>query len=390
MSYLLWAGSFRTVAGPRDLRPWIANLLDLLVQNGTQVLWNSRWEGEMGVPAGGAAAAAAKAKEEGGAAPPPGERWVCARRGAVLGLKPRFFNSIGDAHAFRLAAYALVGLPKEARAKDEWPPRVITLITRLGNRALENLDEVVPVLRATGLELNWIQEMGHLSFAEQVAAMSRTGILVAIHGAGLTNAVFLPAHAVVIEVFPYVMYASMYRDLAASAGLYYYRVQSLKPPNVSGAAALLYEDAFVNQCDGEVRHISSPAAFLDYECNWRSKSSPLVLDLEQLRYTLALALDDIGCRESFCEVGYEHVNFKKRAAELEAAKQAEKAAAAAGKAAAAGAAAAAAAEAEKAAAKAPAAAAAAAPPKSDVKPKAPPKPEKPETAPLAEAEWWGR
>ena len=147
--------------------------------------------------------------------------------------------------------------------------------------------------------------------------MSRTGILIAIHGAGLTNAMrvcrgcarmcarsrlppapplshrrrtplacararpplfaprrFLPAHAVVIEVFPYVMYASMYRDLAASAGLYYYRIQSLKPPNVSGAAALLYEDAFINSCDGEKRHISSPAAFLDYECNWRSKSSP--------------------------------------------------------------------------------------------------------------------
>jgi hypothetical protein len=254
-------------------------LIDILVQNGTQVLWNSRWDTEMGVPSGGPAAAALAAKEAreaagadaeaaAAAAPPPGERWVCARRGAVLGLKPRFFNSIGDAHAFRLAAYGHVGLPREARAKDEWPPRVITLITRIGNRALENLDDVVPVLRETGLELNWIQEMGHLTFAEQVgarrdrgalsarstlryaeprrlralslrappsavfacdadsrraapravlrpspprpllqvAAMSRTGILIAIHGAGLTNAMrvrrgracararFLPSH----------------------------------------------------------------------------------------------------------------------------------------------------------------------------------------------------
>ena len=39
----------------------------------------------------------------------------------------------------------------------------------------------------------------------------------------------------------------------------------------------------------------------------------LVLDLEQLRYTIALALDDIGCRESYCEVGYSHVNMKKQA-----------------------------------------------------------------------------
>ena len=109
------------------------------------------------------------------------------------------------------------------------------------------------------------------------------------------------------------MYASMYRDLAASSGLFYYRIQSIKPPNTSGAANLLYEAPFVDNCDGEVKHISSPAAFLDHECNWRSKSSPLVLDLEQLRYTIALALDDIGCRDSYCEVGYSHVNMKKRA-----------------------------------------------------------------------------
>jgi capsular polysaccharide biosynthesis protein len=127
-----------------------------------------------------------------------GAKLLCARSGAVLGLKPRFFNSIGDAHAFRLVAYGLAGVT--ARAKDDWPPRQITLVTRIGSRALDNIEEVVPLLNSTGLKFEWVQEMGALTFQEQVGVMANTGILVAIHGAGLTNVVFMPAHSVVIEV----------------------------------------------------------------------------------------------------------------------------------------------------------------------------------------------
>ena len=102
----------------------------------------------------------------------------------------------------------------------------------------------------------------------------------------------------------------------------------------------------------------------------------LVLDLEQLRYTIALALDDIGCRESYCEVGYEHVNFKKHAAEAAAA------AAAAAPAAAAPAAAAAAPPLPQAPKPKPPAAAA-------PKPKAPPKKDAAPPAAADAAEWWG-
>ena len=285
--YLLIAGDYRHVSGFDELRTWIANLLSMLVQNQTHVLWNTEWE-TITVPER--------------------NRWICSKKGAILGLKPRFFNSIGDAHAFRLMSYSFAGVTE--RAKDEWPPRQITLITRIGTRALENIDDVVPILNSTGLTFRWIQEMGALSWKEQVEAMAQTGILIAIHGAGLTNILFMPAHSVVIEIFPYVMYASMYRDLAATSGLYYYRIQSIKPPNTSGAANLLYEEEFMTKCDGidtdsgKEHHISSPAAFLSHECNWRSKSSPLVIDPDQLQQTINMALDDIGCRNSFCEFGY--------------------------------------------------------------------------------------
>lgn len=35
--------------------------------------------------------------------------------------------------------------------------------------------------------------------------MAGTGILIAAHGAALVNSMFLPQHAVVIEIFPYFM-----------------------------------------------------------------------------------------------------------------------------------------------------------------------------------------
>ena len=39
-----------------------------------------------------------------------------------------------------------------------------------------------------------------MSFKQQILKMAETGILVAAHGAALVNSMFLPQHAVVIEV----------------------------------------------------------------------------------------------------------------------------------------------------------------------------------------------
>lgn len=300
MKNLLIAGNYRNVENFSELRPWILNLLKMLIQNNTRMIWNSVWEG-LGVN--------------------PQYKWVCANSGAVIGLKPRMFNSVGDAHAFRLMSYNFAGI-KDVKAKDEWPPRQITLITRVGSRSIVNLDDIVPILSGTGLKFEWVQEMGVLTWEEQVHMMAKTGILLAVHGAGLANIMFMPAHSVVIEIFPYVMYASMYRDVAATAGLYYYRIQSLRPPNDTASGQLVNDDVFISTCDGEEKHISSPAAFLDYECNWRSKSSPVLLDLHQLQYTLGLALDDIGCRDSYCEFmpgkePWKQVNMRKLAREKE-------------------------------------------------------------------------
>ena len=100
-----------------------------------------------------------------------------------------------------MVAYQYAGV--SSPTKDEWPPRRITIITRIGTRNVVNIDEGVALIRSYGLEVNWITEMGLLTFQEQVAAMADTGILLAVHGAGLANVMFMPAHSVVIEVRPF-------------------------------------------------------------------------------------------------------------------------------------------------------------------------------------------
>ncbi len=48
----------------------------------------------------------------------------------------------------------------------------------------------------------------------QVKDVARAGILVGVHGAGMTNAMFLPSYAAIIEIFPYKWWPDMYRQMA--------------------------------------------------------------------------------------------------------------------------------------------------------------------------------
>ena len=67
-------------------------------------------------------------------------------------------------------------------------------------RGIYNQKEVIAAVAATGLPYQVAPNMGTMSFKEQVELMAGTGILIAPHGAHLTNSMFLPVHSVVIEV----------------------------------------------------------------------------------------------------------------------------------------------------------------------------------------------
>lgn len=145
----------------------------------------------------------------------PSSHLVCsAHGGAIPSSKPKWFTGRGDAWMWRQYAYVSTGLSgRGVRPHPKYPPRMITLLDRKGlnGRGLHNRNEVIAAIAATGVPYQVLDGMGNLTFPAQVEAMAGTGVLLAPHGAALANAMFLPSHAVVIEMFPFGMKKNTYR-----------------------------------------------------------------------------------------------------------------------------------------------------------------------------------
>jgi hypothetical protein len=114
-----------------------------------------------------------------------------------------------------------------------------------------------------------IDNLGALSFCGQVALMAGTGVLIAPHGAALANLMFMPAHAAVIELFPYLMKKNTYRHLASLMGLHYHPVYSwdLLPLNRTefSGVDLMGDKYYYERC--VLVNITSYDALLEHACN---------------------------------------------------------------------------------------------------------------------------
>lgn len=286
MDYLLWHESeepgWRLRRGQGDLGGWIKGAWPMLSQPHSTLLTRPRLLEDLGLTSKGGHAT-----------------WVCARSGVVTGMQGRLFAGVGDAAAFRLQAWALAGIDiTKQRPYDRYPPRKITVVARTDSRALVPEQRIRSMLDATDLPWEWISDMGQLSWSQQVKAMAGTGILLGAHGAALTNLMFMPAHGVVIEAFPYIMNFPAYRRLAEVSNLYYYRLPAPRPhvnDSDTGAFEMFDEVEFLRGCEDPQR-ASSFDAYLQQPCNERSKNVKANVDLSLLADTLVMALDDIGCR----------------------------------------------------------------------------------------------
>ncbi|RCV24382.1 hypothetical protein SETIT_5G080200v2 [Setaria italica] len=79
-------------------------------------------------------------------------------------------------------------------------PRML-IISRRGTRKLLNLRQLAAISRALGFDVTVSEARGNLKkFATMVNSCD---VLLAVHGAGLTNQIFLPAKAVVIQIVPW-------------------------------------------------------------------------------------------------------------------------------------------------------------------------------------------
>ncbi len=91
-------------------------------------------------------------------------------------------------------------------------------------RRVENETEVMGVLERYGFRM---VEPASLSFSEQVRVFSECRTLVSVHGAGITNCIFMPRSAHVLELYRTIDCADpwmnpCYWKLCEAAGLRYY------------------------------------------------------------------------------------------------------------------------------------------------------------------------
>ena len=139
----------------------------------------------------------------------------------------------------------------------------------------------------------------------------RCSILIGIHGAAMNSIMYLPANAVVIEIFPAFYRPTMYGTLAARLGLRYYPLLSPAPSGAADAVGeprsdgLLWEKfeqpAVRRFIDGNDTHVShAMGAYSTSGVLVTLKDAYAKVDLQGLSFFLKQALDDIGCRDSIC------------------------------------------------------------------------------------------
>ena len=183
---------------------------------------------------------------------------------AIEGLRPLCFRELGlvgttasefglfasddEARSFRAASVEWAEQTAAARAAAVVAPFApppppppgpndrlrVLLVTRGGTRRLRNARALADGLEATGL-VSWIEarppaadadepravRLERLAFEEQVLLAHAADVLVCVHGAALTSALFMREGAVAIDVLPsnFVEYA--WHHLAVAAGVHY-------------------------------------------------------------------------------------------------------------------------------------------------------------------------
>jgi len=122
----------------------------------------------------------------------------------------------------------------------ERPTRRI-FISRAGatRRKLLNEDELWPILEHAGFER---VRMEALTFCEQVTLMRQTSLLVAPHGAGLTNMIFCPEATQVVEIADMEFPNPNFYAVASAMGHHYWLVEA----KAHGAVRPLDRDLWVD------------------------------------------------------------------------------------------------------------------------------------------------
>ncbi|KAK1326804.1 hypothetical protein QJS10_CPA01g01398 [Acorus calamus] len=105
--------------------------------------------------------------------------------------------TMSDFRAFLRGAYALNRTRADARA-----PRLL-IVARKHTRSFVNLESVVRVVKKAGFEAVTMEAGVTTSVAEVARTVNSCDAMMGVHGAGLTNFLFLPEGATLIQIVPW-------------------------------------------------------------------------------------------------------------------------------------------------------------------------------------------
>jgi hypothetical protein len=141
-----------------------------------------------------------------------------------------------------------------------------------------------------------------MSFSEQQALFNSHKILIAAHGAGLTNSLFLPLRSAVIEVTPLNMWCPLFFRQNVASGHFTFPVHSPLNPPQQTYTYMIGDDPehpernatlerYRNECERR-GHIT--AAITDSLCFHMAKTVPVLTPLGLFEDALLSALDAVG------------------------------------------------------------------------------------------------
>ena len=127
-------------------------------------------------------------------------------------------------------------------------PLILTFVDRKEKRRLINKDLYVEKLRSKfpAVKIQMVN-FATLSFVEQIRIARRTDILVGVHGAGLTHALFQRPGSAVVEIIPHSLAHKGFRNLAKLLGHGYFSSHADDRPTTTAKDAWQTDDVSIEE-----------------------------------------------------------------------------------------------------------------------------------------------
>ena len=223
---------------------------------------------------------------------------ICTERAVLMSQKPRLFSGIHSATRFRNKAYETIKLhsfsPKGVSPNGAIHYSGQVIIDYRGDGYSRNIinhhqiAELVSYYDLVPVEVKSYKDQ--TSLETQIDQIATADVYIIVHGAGITNEIFMTPRSTLIEIMPYGMRVPMYYDIAGTLDINYIGIVSwIKGPLNDRCGGELHTSEFFTFCQNKsnLEHSLS-------DCVAWSQNACAVAPIRDLEQALISAYDFIG------------------------------------------------------------------------------------------------